>query len=63
MYRGVGFLIPNRPDLKASQRLDFAVGVREIEQAAGINFMPTLGGDDAVETRASDALLAILRNE
>ncbi|MDZ4797737.1 MAG: DUF1016 N-terminal domain-containing protein [Bryobacteraceae bacterium] len=57
----LGFLIPHQADLKADQRFDFAVSVRKIEKAAGINFMPALGANDDVENHPSDELLDLLQ--
>jgi len=57
----LAFLIPHVPNLTADQLLDYAVSVREVEKATGINFMPKLGRNDDVEDHPSDQLLDILQ--
>ncbi|HNC22857.1 MAG TPA: DNA/RNA non-specific endonuclease [Opitutaceae bacterium] len=59
----VAFLIPHRYDLKADQRFDYAVSVRQVEQVTHINFMPALGANDEVEDQPSDDLLDLLHEE
>ena len=46
----VGFLVPHRSDLALNDLKDFVVPIRRIEEATGINFMPQLGANDAIET-------------
>ncbi len=59
----VAFLVPHLPDLTAEHRFDFAVGVRKVEEATGINFMPAMGPNDEVEDHPSDELLDLLQQD
>ena len=46
----VAFLVPHLADLALDDLKNFVVPIRKIEQVPGINFMPQLGANDAVET-------------
>ena len=56
----VGFIVPHRNDLFDKTKVDrglsaLIVPIRDIERATGINFMPALGDNNAMElSRATD---------
>lgn len=56
----VGFLVPHRTDLTPADLDAFVVPIRKIEEITGLNFMPKLGGNDALELRADERWLGWL---
>jgi DNA/RNA endonuclease G (NUC1) len=48
----VGFLVPHRTDLTPADLRECVVPIRRIEELTGINFMPKLGANDALELKA-----------
>jgi len=57
----VGFLVPHRADLALSELKNFVVPIRRIEEIAGINFMPLLGANDAIESVPNGDWLKMIR--
>ncbi|MFO1447816.1 MAG: DNA/RNA non-specific endonuclease [Opitutaceae bacterium] len=55
----VGFLIPHRADLGVKDLGRFVVPVRVIESVTGIDFMPELKANDAVETKSEARWFAV----
>jgi hypothetical protein len=56
----VGFLVAHWPDLNAGDRFNCAVSICEMEDLTGINFMPLLGANDAMENTPKAELLGLL---
>lgn len=59
----IAFLVPHRADLKAEARSTFLVSVRTVEEATGINFMPDLGANDALEKVPQQELVELLHED
>jgi DNA/RNA endonuclease G (NUC1) len=59
----IAFLVPHRADLKAEARSNYLVPVRAVEDVTGINFMPELGSNDALEKVPQQELVELLHDD